>query len=181
MIDWFEDSERLNSFAATLQKESDRACAVLGAAMLDQVLGDLIRSAMAEDAPRGLFEGYGPISSFSARIDISLGLGLISRDEHSDLHLIRKIRNAFAHEMDHELSFSSKPIANRVAELKVADAIYANPDMPTGEDSPRVRFQIEIGGLAYSLSGVRAGAISRAEIPDDYVGWLRTAKRRNAW
>lgn len=178
MIDWFEDSERLNAFAASLQKESDRACAVLGAAMLDQVLGDLIRSAMAEDAPRSLFEGYGPIASFSARIDISLGLGLISRDEHCDLHLIRKIRNAFAHEMDHELSFASDPIAHRVAELKVVAALYANPSILTSEDTPRIRFQIEVGSLTYSLTGVRAGAISRAEIPDDYVGWLRTAKRR---
>jgi DNA-binding MltR family transcriptional regulator len=179
LIDWLEDSERLNAFAASLQKESDRACAVLGAAMLDQVLGDLIRSSMAEDAPRNLFEGYGPIASFSARIDISLGLGLISRDEHYDLHLIRKIRNSFAHEMNHELSFASEPIAHRVAELKVVDAIYANSSFPTSEDTPRIRFQIEVGSLTYSLTGVRAGAVSRAEIPDDYVGWLRMAKRQN--
>lgn len=181
MIDWVEDSERLNAFAATLQNESDRACAVLGPAALDQVLGELIRSAMAEDAPRSLFEGYGPIASFSARIDIVLGMGLISRDEYHDLHLIRKIRNAFAHEMDYELSFVSKPIAQRVAELRIVDAMYANPSFPTTEDTPRIRFQIEIGGLTYSLAGARAVAINRARIPDDYVGWLRTAKRQKSW
>ena len=178
MINWFEDSPRLNAVAATLQKESDRACAVLGAALVDQVLGDLIRSAMVEEAPSKLFDGYGPIASFSARIEISLGLGLISRDEHSDLHLIRKIRNVFAHEMDHELSFTTQAIAHRVAALKIVDALYANPSIPTPEDTPRVRFQIEIGSLTYSLAGVRAAAITRAEIPEDYCGWLRTVGRR---
>jgi len=80
--------------------------------------------------------------------------------------------------MDHELSFASKPIANRVAELKIAAAMYANPSIPTSEDTPRVRFQIEIGSLTYSFTSVRAGAVSRAEIPDNYAGWLRMAKRR---
>lgn len=79
--------------------------------------------------------------------------------------------------MDHELSFASTPIAHRVAELKVVAAMYANPSIPTSEDTPRIRFQIEVGGLTYSLTSVRAVGISRAEIPDDYVGWLRTANR----
>jgi DNA-binding MltR family transcriptional regulator len=181
LIDWVADSEHLNAFAATLQQESDRACAVLGAAMLDHIIGDLIRSAMAEDTPKTLFEGYGPLASFSARIDVSLGLGLLSRDEHYDLHLVRRIRNAFAHDMNHKLGFASQPITHRVALLKLADALFANPSIPTSEDTPRTRFQIEIGGLTYSLSGVRAHAVERAEIPEDYVGWLRTAKKRRDW
>jgi DNA-binding MltR family transcriptional regulator len=172
VIDWLEDSERLNAFAASLQEESDRACAVLGAAMLDEVLGYLIQSAMAEEAPQSLFEGYGPIASFSARIDISLGLGLISRDERHDLHLIRKIRNAFAHDTDHGLSFASEAIAQRVAELMIVGALYANPSLPTAADTPRTRFQIEVGSLTYSLTGVRGCAIIRPEIPDNYAGWL---------
>ena len=81
--------------------------------------------------------------------------------------------------MDHELSFTSKPVAQRVVELKIVDALYENPSIPTSEDTPRIRFQIEIGSLTYSLTSVRAAAINPAEIPDDYVGWLRTAKRQS--
>lgn len=176
VIDWFENFKGDRTFVVTLRNESDRACAVLGAAVLDRIVGDLLRAAMAEGTPKALFEGYGPLASFSARIDVCLGLGIISLDECRDLHLIRKIRNTFAHEMDHTLTFTSKPVADRIAELRIVDAMFANPSIPTPEDTPRIRFQVEIGGLIHSLTTIRAGAIERAEIPEDYGGWLRTAK-----
>jgi DNA-binding MltR family transcriptional regulator len=44
-----------------------------------------------------LFTGYGPLSSFSARIDIAYALGLLSKDIAKEAHIIRGIRNVFAH------------------------------------------------------------------------------------
>jgi DNA-binding MltR family transcriptional regulator len=167
----------VSDFVETLKNESDRACAILGAAMLDHALGELVRSAMTVEAPARLFEGYGPIASFSARIDISLGLGIVSRDEHHDLQLIRKVRNAFAHDANHELSFVSELIAQRIGLLKVAAAIFANPIFTPGLDTPRNRFQIEMGCLRYSIQDVRGFAVERPDVPPDYVGWLQRVKR----
>src|SRR5258707_147607 len=44
-----------------------------------------------------LFTGYGPISSFAAKTDIAYALGLLTDHDHTDLQIIRKIRNEFAH------------------------------------------------------------------------------------
>jgi len=59
------------------------------------------------------------LGTFSARIDAAYCLGLLSKDENRDLHLIRKIRNDFAHKLI-DMSFESQEIASRCRELKGA-------------------------------------------------------------
>jgi hypothetical protein len=43
-----------------------------------------------------LFKGYGPLSSFSAKIDLAYALKVTTLEIHNELHKIRDIRNAFA-------------------------------------------------------------------------------------
>ncbi len=47
-----------------------------------------------------LFEGYGPISSFAAKIDLAYALDITTTEVHTDLNKIRRIRNEFAHSPD---------------------------------------------------------------------------------
>ena len=49
---------------------------------------------------KALFEGYGPLSSFSALIDVGYGMGLFSDKLRHDLNVIRRLRNYFAHNLD---------------------------------------------------------------------------------
>jgi len=104
--------------------ESDRAAAVLAAAYLDHLLGELISATMTaepEEVEEMLFQkGNGPLGTFSARIDTAYCLGLLSRDERGDLHLIRKIRNDFAHKLAGMSFEGTQTIANRCRELKSA-------------------------------------------------------------
>jgi hypothetical protein len=44
-----------------------------------------------------LFDGYGPLSQFSAKIDIAYFFGLIDQTTYDDLRAIKDIRNKFAH------------------------------------------------------------------------------------
>jgi DNA-binding MltR family transcriptional regulator len=44
-----------------------------------------------------LFEGFGPLSTFSAKIEFAFALGLLPRHVHTDLRTIKKVRNLFAH------------------------------------------------------------------------------------
>jgi DNA-binding MltR family transcriptional regulator len=44
-----------------------------------------------------LFEGYGPLASFSAKIDIAFALSIIDEAMYADLKVIKEIRNQFAH------------------------------------------------------------------------------------
>ncbi len=137
------------------QNESDRACALLGTSFLDEQLKGLLESFLIDDKKiKELFSGYGPLASFSSRINMAYALGFLSKTEFSDLELIRKIRNEFAHEL-HGLQFSSNSIKNRCSELKSCDAIndYYN-DLP-----PRGRFILSVVIIANWVKIRRLGIL----------------------
>jgi hypothetical protein len=105
-------------FAKEFAGESDRAAVIVGAAKLDlllqQILGAyLLPSATTRDE---LLEGDSPLATFSARINACYRLGLISANFVRALHLIRRIRNAFAHEST-GVSLDAGAHADRVKEL----------------------------------------------------------------
>lgn len=95
-----KEAHGLTSFILEFLNESDRACVVLGAAKVDQFLGQILKASLAPNTSRSdeLFEGMGPLSSFSAKILLCHRLGLINGALARALHLLRRLRNDFAHE-----------------------------------------------------------------------------------
>jgi DNA-binding MltR family transcriptional regulator len=140
---------QLKEFLAEFQRESDRAAAVLGAAYLDDRLGVLLREkfvavpAFVEE----LFRGQGGLSSFSAKISICYAVGLMTRGASHDLHIVRKIRNDFAHK-PHGISFKTKEIANRVNSLETLKLLHEekNKLFPVPTDR-RQRFNLVLAIL----------------------------------
>lgn len=54
-----------------IERQSDRSAAILASACLEDRLDKFLRSALREDKlAERLFKGYGPLSSFQAKIDI---------------------------------------------------------------------------------------------------------------
>jgi hypothetical protein len=98
--------------------ESDRAAVVLGAAKLDYSLYQLLQQFLKpNEAGRDeLLDGDGPLSTFSAKINLCHRLGLIHIDVARLLHLIRKIRNEFAHEVNTG-TLDSSPHKDRIKQL----------------------------------------------------------------
>ncbi len=96
LIDW----TAFRAFVEEFKGESDRAAVILGAAKLDSLLAQILdRFLLASLASTDeLLEGDAPLATFSARINASYRLGLISSEFAKSLHLVRRIRNAFAHE-----------------------------------------------------------------------------------
>jgi DNA-binding MltR family transcriptional regulator len=87
-------------FFNALTFESDRGCALVAAAHLDERLGTLLsRSMVSDQASQRLLQDRGPLATFAARIDLAHALGLIGPDVRHDFHIVRKVRNAFAHEL----------------------------------------------------------------------------------
>lgn len=86
-------------FRHTLNHESDRGCALMAASYLDEQLKLLLEENLVENKKiaDGLFDFNGAIGTFSSRIDMSYMMGLLPESVRKDLHLIRKIRNEFAH------------------------------------------------------------------------------------
>lgn len=102
------------------EKESDRACVILTVSFMDELLTLCLRSRLVADhsATDSLFDGANaPFSTFSSKIDLSFRLGILSNRLAKDLHLIRRIRNDFAHNIE-GCDFADTRVHNRVCELR---------------------------------------------------------------
>ena len=130
-----------------LASTSDRACAIVAATMLDALLEKLLRKRLAGDKHDILFSSYGPLSTFAAKIDIALAVGVISLTEYSDLQRVRKIRNEFAHSLE-LISFSESPIKEHVAQIN-----YSTLKITGKFNSHRDEFQSCIAILSGFLKG----------------------------
>lgn len=105
-------------FRGTLEKESDRGCALIAAAYLDVVLSRLLRAALVDNkgVAADLFGHNGALGTFSSRIDLAYMMGYIGEKVRRDLNLIRKIRNNFAH-LERPIEFADEKIANWCRDL----------------------------------------------------------------
>lgn len=107
------------AFRTVVREETDRAAAVLGAAYLDSLLEQLLSHYFIHDSVvEQLLKTDGPLGTFSARINASFALGLIPPGVQRDLHLVRKIRNAFAHKLGVH-SFEESPFRDWCAEFAI--------------------------------------------------------------
>ncbi len=114
-------NERENELARMLavQQESDRGCVIVCAALLEDDLEKLLRAHCQQDANvvkhfvDPLFRVYAPFSTFSAKIQVSYAMGLIRKQTHTTLDLIRRVRNDFAHERK-SVSFQTPKYQSRL-------------------------------------------------------------------
>jgi DNA-binding MltR family transcriptional regulator len=113
-----EHIEDFDQLVAQFREESDRAAVILGTAKLDfllyQLLGSFMVASYSNEDP--LFENDGPLSTFSARINLSYRLGLVDEEFAKALHLVRKIRNDFAHDIK-DSQLSNPPHKERIQAL----------------------------------------------------------------
>ena len=104
-----------------------------------------------------LFEGHGAFAIFSARIDTAYLLGLLPSSARLDLHLVRKIRNDFAH-LASPLGFDDEKMAARCRELRHVRAIVT---------APRKRFIQATMGLAavivVQIRRIAEGSLARCQ------------------
>lgn len=99
-----------------LKDETETAKILVFSSYLEDKFSLLIRSNLVnlDDSRRGLplFNGSGPLSTFSNRILISYHLGWLTTDTKTKIDAFRKIRNEFAHNA-YKISFSDSHIADR--------------------------------------------------------------------
>ena len=122
--DVHKTKDQWQRYMEMFSKESDRACVILTVSFLDELLTLCLRMKLVAtpNAVDSLFEGgNAPFSSFSSKIDVAYRLGIISNRLCRDLHLVRKIRNDFAHNIE-GCHFSDQKVHNRIRELRNAFA-----------------------------------------------------------
>lgn len=177
----------LNAFSGPFRAETDRACAVLGAALLDTRLESLYARRLRTFQDE-LLSSSGPLGPFSARIRVARALEWISEDIRYDLNQIREIRNEFAHNADHQLSFANQSIADKCRNLKVANVLLeanehaattGHPNLSTAViramgsifQPPRQRFEVTVEMLAQHLD----------ELPTDMSEYSGPNLRDELW
>lgn len=97
---------------ALLARQSQAGSALVIAGLIDDELQKLLLSAMrtlSNKMAERLFEGYGPLKDFAAKIDIAFAFKLIDQQTHADLRIIKDVRNKFAHPI-HYVFFNSPEI-----------------------------------------------------------------------
>lgn len=120
---WSRVNEILDHFFQHAPGRIDRgqaATVLKTTAMFEDVMRSCLESCMQPLTPKAaerLFEGHGPISTFAAKIDIAYAFNLLSDENYADLHLIRKIRNEFAHSSE-VLGFEKSRTENMVSRLQ---------------------------------------------------------------
>lgn len=143
-------------FDAEFSKESDRAGVIISVAMLDRVLETFLKAYLVptDSAEDSLLDGaYAPIATFSAKLDLAYRLGLISTKFCRDLHIIRKIRNDFAHNIS-SCSFEDSVVRSRIIELvRSSTIIEREPKIRKNfPEGPRGDFQMTVSWMLWCLS-----------------------------
>ena len=102
-----------------LSHQTHASSALVIAGVVEDELEKLLLSEMrplSNTFAERLFEGYGPLSTFSGKIDISFAFDLIEEAVYRDIRVIKDIRNRFAH-TKHFVFFTTPDIAKLCRKL----------------------------------------------------------------
>ncbi len=143
-----DHAQDLAIFVEELKKETDRGLPLVGTALIDEKLHDTLNAFFIESkSTKNILTGSNaPLGTFSAKIGLCFSLGLIDECEYSEINLIRKIRNKFAH-AKHGISFESDRIRSYCNSLESDSPQDSN--YPVNE--PRFRLTNAIVCIALRL------------------------------
>lgn len=119
---WITEDEGEKAAYEGLETASDRAAAIVAGSMIDLHLEGAIRFQLlgSMKAQERLFDGNAPLGTFSAKIDLANVLGIIGDDAYRDLHLIREVRNDFAHNLRIN-DFNTPKVRDKLKQLRLVD------------------------------------------------------------
>lgn len=162
-MEW-KGSLELMEFWGYLQHESPRGTAVVAAAFFAERLGKILVATESR--------------SFSDKIDDAASVNLITSNEREDLHVIRKLRNAFAHDL-RQTDFDG-PKAAQVESLRTWQIISsALPQYRTLFPTARDRVLYVSASLAIRLTKRTLPRVQTRPEPDvcDFDAFPRVTDR----
>lgn len=144
-------------FRNTLNAETDRGCALMAAAYLENRLELLIKAFLIEKADDDLFNFNGAFGTFSSKIHVAYALGLIPNNLYKDLDILRRIRNEFAHRAE-PTDFTTSCVENRINAFHFVDT----KDLPR----PRSKFTRTVMAML-AIIDADTWNTEKREQPDD--------------
>ncbi|ARQ01703.1 hypothetical protein [Pseudorhodoplanes sinuspersici] len=110
----------MEEILSEVTSQSDRGAAIIGGAILEELLTVALAHRLILDpvVQKRVFGTGGFCETFASKIDLALAVGLMPFDAHHDLHIIRKVRNKFAHSID-PLTFEDQQIKDWLNNLRI--------------------------------------------------------------
>ncbi len=112
----------LVGFVMKMGGTSDLALAILAGAELERILHRILETYLLPKSAKNindLLSSNGSCGTFFSQIELAYRLGIISKEITHDLHIVRDIRNCFAHGV-HEMSFASDQVKNKLSKLVIS-------------------------------------------------------------
>lgn len=131
-LDWTARPD-VDAAVDELEDSSPRAAAVLGGAILDDLLDRLLSEALPDDNQARLQTGE---MDFHKKGHWALRVGLISKFELRELRILGRIRNYFAHTWSADLDFGSLKIKDWVRSLQTPNYLIQDVDGSGGRLIP---------------------------------------------
>ena len=131
---------------------SDRAVAIVGPAFLDALLTEMLINFLIDDEKevQKLMQPEGPLGSFGAKVSACYCLGLIGETIKSDLRIVAKVRNRFAHDL--RADFSDEQIKSWCNALRWhKESLMCEPP---SDATTRDLFQVGVNQLVCHLNGL---------------------------
>ena len=160
----FSSDEKLTPYVAELTGQSDRACGIVAASMLETILEQILRKRFVPGTADDLFVTYGPLSTFSAKINACAALGLITASERREFHTVRRIRNDFAHDL-HKSSFDQDPIRSHVSQLVLTPAKLVGSSISCRRNF-EAAVMVLLGFMLSHLENAKTIEAPRDHVPD---------------
>lgn len=114
----------LHDLILEMSRRGHGSYVLVAATQLDAALKELLCLRMpklSNTLREKFFDGYGPLSHFSTRIDLAFALGDIDDDTRHDLHVLRTLRNQFAHSTNF-VHFDDGAMRRKLAEFRRYDS-----------------------------------------------------------
>jgi hypothetical protein len=156
------DSMILPEIHRELANQSDRAAGIIGGAIVEHYLQMAVLTRfrrLSNSKKEDLFDGKGPLATFSAKISIGYALNIYGEKTLGDLNKLNWIRNRFAHKIiGPEWTFDRDEIKQRCAAFQLIDLmaqviISPNEQRIYSSDTPRDRFVRTVDLLSTQLEG----------------------------
>jgi hypothetical protein len=147
------DLEKVDHFRSGLLRVlegDDRAAAIIGGSFVETALEQVLRSHLCDDknTMEAMFGPQGYLATFAAKIDMCYALGFVGKQTHTNLKLMKDIRNRFAHsiveltddEQLTEVSFSTKPVSSWCDSIR--PPFKSSADHPERKKDRRNKFNL---------------------------------------
>ena len=117
----FPAPREIKKIMDSLRNKDDLHAAIIAVSIVEASLEQLIVTRLKKsdkDLLDRLFQNRGPLSDFNSKILIAEAFGILTGPLAEELHVMRAVRNAFAHAKMH-LSFADQPVALEVSRLRL--------------------------------------------------------------